>query len=61
MSFFTNKNKVIDESKQIKIKESDLQMSPQFKSKKYEEKLKLFKFYKAANFYEDNIGRVEIV
>jgi len=31
------------------------------KRAEYELKLKLFKFYLASNFYDDNIGRVEVV
>lgn len=28
---------------------------------KFEEKLRMYKFFKAGNFYEDNIGNLEVV
>ena len=55
-----DKNKVGDLADK-KVEENELHGSVEFQQKKYEEKLRLFKFYKACNFYEDNIGKVEIV
>ena len=61
LGLFGKKNKV--ESVGISYEEMELDEKKQQTIEDREEfmtKLKIYKFYKASNFYEDNIGQVEI-
>jgi len=57
----SNKKESADESDEPVELDEEVALQNQFELKEFMGNLKLFKFYLATNFYDDNIGRIELV